>query len=55
MQGLVGVYGRNVFDGAYGEEKVGNVVGDIHSDTHVCEVEAVAEPNQADGDDVMGH
>lgn len=38
---------------AYREEEVGYVVGDVHGNAHVCEVEAVAEPDQREGDDVV--
>lgn len=37
----------------YGEEEIGDVVCDIHGNSHVHKVEAVAQPDQADGDDVV--
>lgn len=40
---------------AYGKEKVRHVVCDVHGDAHVGEVEAVAEPDQRQRDDVMRH
>lgn len=38
---------------AYGKEEVGNVVRNVHGNANVREVEAVAEPDQRDGDDVV--
>lgn len=40
-------------EATYGKEEVGNVVSDVYGDAHVDKVEAVAQPDQADGDDVM--
>ena len=40
-------------DKAYSEEKVGNVMGDEDGDAHVGKVEAIAQPDQGEGDDVM--
>lgn len=40
--------------GTYSKEEVADVVGDVHRDADVCKVEAVAEKNEADGDDVVG-
>src|SRR5690242_10031540 len=37
----------------YGEEKVGNVVRNVHGNAHVGEVEAVAQPDQRERDDVV--
>ena len=41
-------------DGTYGKEEVADVVRDVDGDTDVGEVVAVAEIDQADGDDVVG-
>ena len=38
----------------YGKEEIADVVGDVDGNADVGEVEAVAEVNQADGDDVVG-
>lgn len=46
--------GRNGVAGTYSEEEVANVVGDIHRQSHVGEVESVAQPYQSQRDDVMG-
>jgi hypothetical protein len=35
------------------QKEVGNIVCDIHCDSHIREMEAVAEPDQTDGDDVV--
>lgn len=40
--------------GSYSEEEVANIVGDIHRQSHVGEVESVAQPYQSQRDDVMG-
>lgn len=40
---------------AYGEEKIANVVGDVYGEAHVCKVEAVAAPDECNGDDVVSN
>ena len=40
---------------AYGEEKVANVVGYVHGQTNVGEVEAVAQRYERQADNVMAH
>lgn len=40
---------------AYREEEIADIMGDVDSQAHVGEVEAIAQPDQRDGDDVMCH
>lgn len=47
--------GKEINSEAYGKEEVGNVMCNIHGDSHVGEMEAVAEPDQANGDEVVGN
>lgn len=37
----------------HGEEKVGNVMGNVNSNAHVGKVETIAQPDEGEGDDVM--
>lgn len=46
--------GGNGKGGTYSKEEVADVVRDVDGDTNVGEVVAVAEIDQADGDDVVG-
>lgn len=39
----------------YGQEEIADVVRDVHRDTHVGEVEPVAEPDERESDDVVQH
>ena len=53
--GLVSQSGRELDKvETYGKEEIADVVGDVDGNADVGEVEAVAEVNQADGDDVVG-
>ena len=38
---------------AYREEEVADIMCDVNSQAHVSEVEAIAQPYQRDGDNVM--
>jgi len=38
----------------YGQEEIRDIVSDVDGDTHVREMEPVAQPDQADSDDVVG-
>lgn len=39
--------------GTYSEHEIGEIVGDEHGQSTVCEVETVAQPDQTDGDEVV--
>lgn len=39
----------------YGEEKIANIMRNIHRQPHIREVEPVAQPNQRQGHNVMRH
>jgi hypothetical protein len=45
--------GSTSHNDTYSKEKVRNVVGDVHSQTHVGKVEAVAQRNQSQSDNVV--
>lgn len=37
----------------YGEEEIGNIVGDVDGEAHIGEMEAVAQAYEREGDDVV--
>lgn len=46
---------RDTQSGTYREEEIANVVRDVHGDPHVRKVEAIAQPDERERDDMMQH